>query len=163
MSMQCIQGREDVFNKINPKGKNLENEIHNKIIEENNKGKNGKDNINNVSKFQINESGNDKEYIMKLKRGLNPANFNQNELKAINGNFDFYKNYCLYNKMNLFNKNYINNNYINRNFLNNYYLDFILKSQFNKIIELESMFNKLKEIGLKALSSTNNKNNYLLN
>jgi len=168
MSVQFSGRKENVFNKLNLKEKNSLNESITKIKEESNKDKDGEMHINNISDFQKNDHLNENDNIIKLKKGLNPANYKQNALETIN------------NTINI-NNNGLDNNYLCNailsgtninNYINNYYRNqiiniisrnIILKEQFNKIIELESMFNKLKEIGLKALSNTNNTNNYLLN
>jgi hypothetical protein len=69
--------------------------------------------------------------------------------------------------MNEINRNNYNYYYLNNNYRNKYISivnrNIILEEELNNIIEIESQFNKLKEIGLKTLSNTKNKNNYLLN
>ena len=170
MSVKCIKRKEDVFNNLNPKGKNFVNEIHNKIREKNNIEKNGQELLNNNSDFHINDSGNDNGDITKLKKELYPTNFNQKALGTINNNNNIgifgFNNYLYLRDLNAFNLcNKITNinNLIEPNILNINNRNIILKAQLNNISQLELLFNKLVEIGLKALSNINNKNNYLLN
>ena len=166
MSVKYIKRREDVFNKLDSKGKNLENEIDNKIREENNIVKNGKEILNNISDFHKNECENGNDDITKLKKELNPSSFNQNALETLNSNNNigiFGLNNYLFNKdLNAFilcNENLYINKVIKPISLN----IIILKNKLNNIIQLELQFEKLKEIGLNSLSNTNNKNYYLLN
>ena len=166
MSVKNIKRiEESVFNKFGSKEKNLENEIHKKINEENIIEKKGKEHINNISGFHINKSWNDYDSINNLKKGLNPTNYNQNALENINRNINNwnidYINYYLYNiKLNTLNSNYCINDNIYRYSLNkrNYFLQ-----NLKNYKELESQFYKEIDIGLKFLSDINNKNNYLLN
>lgn len=168
MSVKFIKRKEDVFNNLDQKRKNFVNEIHNKIREENNIEKNGQELLNNNSDFHINDSGNDNGDITKLKKELSPPNFNQNALGIINNNNNigiFDLNNCLYNSYMKALKPFNNNSYINnfRPIIQNINSrNAILIAQLNNIKQLESLFNQLVEIGLKALSNTNNKNNFLL-
>lgn len=168
MSVKYMKRKEDVFNKFDSKGKLLINETQNKIKEENNIDKNEKEILNKLPDFQKNKSENDN--ITKLKKELYPVKFNLNSLGTINNNNNigiFGPNNYLYdrnlNAFNSCNKNTNINNCIEPNILIINYKNIILKNQLNNIIQLESQFKKLKEIGLKALSNTNNKNYYLLN
>lgn len=164
MSVQYIQREEDVFNKLGQKDKDLENEIHMKIREENKKEKNAKKHISNMLDIHINPTRNDNIDIIKLKKGLNPDISNKNSLETINGNINIknnsdFVNSALFNNLwlNINNKNYLHSYYQSPYFLN------ISQNQLKKIVELESLFKILKECALKAISNPNNKNHYLLN
>ena len=168
MSKQIIGRKDENFNKLDTKENYSLFENQMKIREENNNCKKGEKHINNILDFHIKDTGNDESYIVKLKKDLNPANYKQNILESRNSNINFRNsdldnNYLCYSILNEIYKNkYINNDYRNQyiNFINRI---IILKKELNNIIEIESQFNKLKEIGLKSLSNTKNKNNYLLN
>ena len=170
MNKQIIGKKDDIFNKLGSKENNSLQENLMKIREENNICKKGEKHLNNILDFHIKVPGNDDDYINQLKKDLNPANYKKNALEPINSNNNInIKNSVLHNNdlcygfFNEINGNkYINNYHINLYF-NVINKNIFLKNELNNIIEIESQFNKLKEIGLKSLSNTKNKNNYLLN
>ena len=170
MNKQIIGRKDDIFNKLGSKENNSLQEKLMKIREENNICKKGEKHLNNILDFHIKDPGNDDDYINQLKKDLNPASYKKNALEPINSNNNInIKNSVLHNNdlcygfFNEINGNkYINNYHINLYF-NVINKNIFLKNELNNIIEIESQLNKLKEIGLKSLSNTKNKNNYLLN
>ena len=163
MTEQFFGRKEGIFNKIDSIEKKSLYEILIKKREENNKYKNGEKYINSILDFHIKNPGNDNDDIIKLKKELNPVNFKQNILESLNSNINIRNSNLDNNFLCYAIENEINrNNYIN-NYLNDYNRNIILKKELNNIIEIESQFNKLKEIGLKTLSNIKNKNNYILN